>query len=123
MSVKRNIFGKRGEELAARHLERLGYTLLHRNYRTRAGEIDIIAKDDQAIVFVEVKARTSTKFGDPAGAVTRRKQAQISRVAEEFLVRENLYDNQARFDVVTVFAPERQQPTIEVIRNAFELCR
>jgi putative endonuclease len=113
--------GLAGEQLAAEHLCRCGYTILHRNYRTRSGEIDIIARHGQTVVFIEVKTRKNELFGSPAAAVTVRKQAQISRVAQEFLQREGLVACPARFDVVSVLAPPGTAPRLEVITDAFDL--
>jgi len=121
LSDKRSVLGKAGETLAAEYLRQSGYTVLERNYRSRSGEIDIIAKQGKTLVFAEVKTRKSASFGSPAAAVTVKKQAQISRVAQEYLARENLFDRPARFDVIAVFAPDGKKPQIEVITNAFDL--
>jgi putative endonuclease len=107
--------------LAANYLAGHGYTILHRNYRSKSGEIDIIARQGDTLVFVEVKTRRTNTFGSPAAAVTARKQLQISRVAQEFLAKENLFDTDARFDVVSVFSPDRDNVQVEVITNAFDL--
>ncbi|MGD9279831.1 MAG: YraN family protein, partial [Desulfobacterales bacterium] len=74
-------FGEQGEALAARRLKKAGYKIIETNYRTRLGEIDIIAKDKDTIVFVEVKSRRSVYFGNPKQAVTLQKQKKISLVA------------------------------------------
>ena len=113
-------FGYQGESIAERHLKKLGYKILERNYRTKLGEIDIIAKDKKTIVFVEVKTRKSGQFGNPKGAVTPAKQRKISMVALEYLKTMNRHDTKARFDVVAVMA-NRDTPQIEIIKNAFEL--
>lgn len=123
MSNRRSLLGQEGENTAAAYLRQRGYTILHRNYRSRSGEIDIIARHGKALVFAEVKTRRTTNFGSPAAAVTPRKQLQISRVAEEYLARENLFDSEARFDVVTVLAPQGKEPVVEIITNAFDLQR
>jgi len=122
LSDKRISLGKAGEALAAEHLRQSGYTILARNYRSHSGEIDIIARQGQTLVFAEVKTRKSATFGSPAAAVTVKKQAQISRVAQDYLARENLFDRPARFDVIAVLAPDGKKPHIEIITNAFELC-
>lgn len=122
MSDKRSLLGKAGEDLAADYLRRNGFTILERNYRSRSGEIDIIARQGNTLVFIEVKTRKSAAFGAPAAAVTSRKQAQISRVAQEYLAQQKLFDKPARFDVVAVLAPDGNQPQIELITDAFELC-
>jgi putative endonuclease len=123
LSNRRSLLGQEGENTAAEYLRRRGYTILHRNYRTRSGEIDIIARHGKALVFVEVKTRRTSDYGSPAAAVTSRKQQQISRVAEEYLARKNLFDSEARFDVVSVLAPLGEDPIVEIIANAFDLYR
>jgi putative endonuclease len=112
--------GEKGEAIAERHLKKKGYKILERNYRTKLGEIDIIAKDKKTIVFVEVKTRRSWQFGNPKGAVTPAKQRKISMVALQYLKTIDRHNTRARFDVVAVTAT-RDTPQIEIIRNAFEL--
>ena len=113
-------FGKRGEELAVVHLRKKGYKIIERNFRTRIGEIDIIAKHKGRIVFVEVKTRRSGRYGDPKFAVTARKQRKISMVALEYLKKHHSMQTSARFDVVTVQAAD-MGGAVEIIPNAFEL--
>jgi putative endonuclease len=120
MSDLKQQVGRSGEDLAAEHLGRRGYRIIHRNYRTRQAEIDIIARHRGAIVFVEVKARRSQDYGHPKWAVTPAKQRRISKAALEYLKRERLMDNRARFDVVTIQSVDAE-PRIEVFANAFEL--
>ena len=111
--------GKSGEDLAVRYLEKQGYTIIKRNYRQRIGEIDIIARDGKCLVFIEVKTRRTGRYGSPFEAVDSRKQAQISRVALEYITRYHYDDLEARFDVVAVQL-DGQAPRIELIKNAFE---
>lgn len=115
----RQSFGKTGEDLACRELERRGYAILARGYRSRFGEIDIVAKDDQTIVFIEVKARTGDDFGGGAAAVTPWKQRRISQMAVDYLSRNNLHDKPCRFDVVTVDMKD-SGPEIVVYVSAFD---
>ncbi len=111
--------GKSGEDAACRELQRLGYVILARRYRTRYGEIDLVARDGRTIVFVEVKARTNDRYGLPAEAVTLDKQARVSAMAEDYIARRGLAGAPCRFDVVTItFAGGRLK--VEVVRNAFE---
>ncbi len=77
--------GQRGEALALRYLERRGYEVLERNYRTRYGEIDLVVRRGTTLVFVEVKSRRGTAFGEPLEAVTPRKQEQVRLMAEQYL--------------------------------------
>jgi putative endonuclease len=112
--------GEKGEAIAVRQLKKNGYKILETNYLTKVGEIDIIAKDKDTIVFVEVKARRSVNFGSPKGAVTSQKQKKISLVALYYLKASNQITAKARFDVVAV-SLNRDKPRVEIIKNAFEL--
>lgn len=116
----RTALGRTGEELACRELRSRGYTILDRRYRTRAGELDIIARQDGIIVFVEVKARMSNDFGAPVDAVTRWKQRRICSMAADYLARKRLAEVPCRFDVVAITYRASEKPMIEIIANAFE---
>lgn len=107
-----------GEDLACAELRRRGYAILERRYRTRHGEIDIIARHEATIVFVEVKARAGSEFGGSAAAVTGWKQQRVVRMATDFLARRGLLDCPCRFDVVTVDFLGGA-PRIEVYSGAF----
>ena len=112
--------GKEGEDIAADWLASRGYTIVARNYRQRFGEVDIIASQDEYLVFIEVKARKSDQYGSPLEAVTYRKQRQLSRIANDYLMRTNGQDTCCRFDVVSVVLDNDKAPQVEVIVNAFE---
>jgi putative endonuclease len=120
MLNKRQRFGKIAEAMAARQLEKRGYKILARNHRTRLGEIDLIAMDGQTLVFIEVKARRSGRFGSAKHAVTPAKQKKISRVALSYLKETNQTDASARFDVVALDAGQ-DTGHLEIIKNAFDL--
>lgn len=120
MVTLRQRFGKTGESIAARFLRKQGYRILEQNYRTGLGEIDIIAKDRDTLVFVEVKARQSERYGKPKSAVTPRKQRKISMVALHYLKTTAQSHAKARFDVVSVLSAGAS-PEIELIKNAFDL--
>jgi putative endonuclease len=112
------LLGERGERAAARHLKRQGMRVLLRGYRTKRGEIDLIARDQDTLVFIEVKAR---RQGVPAEAVTPEKQRRLTIAAHQFLRRYGLFDVRSRFDVVAIVWPDdRSPPRIEHFRNAFE---
>jgi putative endonuclease len=113
-------FGQQGEAIAARHLKRCGYKILVQNYRNKVGEIDIIARDGETIVFVEVKTRRNDHFGNPKWSVTFQKQRKISMVALSYLKEFSLSGHKARFDVVAVIE-NGKKPVVEIIKNAFEL--
>jgi putative endonuclease len=120
MLNKRQQFGKESEALAVRHLKKNGYKILEQNYRNKLGEIDIIAKDNGVLVFVEVKARKTIYYGDPKWAVTPKKQRKISMVALYYLKTTKQTQVKARFDVVAL-SLVKDNPRIEIIKNAFEL--
>jgi putative endonuclease len=120
MRNRQQKFGEKGEALAVHRLKKAGYKIIETNYRTRLGEIDIVAKENDTIVFVEVKSRRSVHFGNPKQAVTLQKQKKISMVALYYLKTTGQSAAKARFDVVTVIA-NRDKPQVEIIKNAFEL--
>ncbi|MDG3005292.1 YraN family protein [Paludisphaera mucosa] len=112
------LLGDRGERAAARLLRREGLRVLRRGYRTAHGEIDLIARDGDVLVFVEVKAR---RRGVPAEAVTVEKQRRLTLAALHFLKRHGLLECRSRFDVVSVLWPDDDgEPTLEHYRDAFE---
>lgn len=120
--MDRNEAGRRGEDAAAAYLERVGLTIEARNWRSSAGEIDIIARDDAEFVFVEVKTRRSERAGTAEEAVSAAKQKRIARLAAAYLRSVGApEDTQARFDVVAirVIAPDRA--LLRHHRAAFEL--
>ena len=118
MSHERQEFGKEGENIAVRELERRGYEILAMRYRTRYGEIDIVAGDAGTIVFVEVKARATAEFGTAAEAVTASKQRRLASMATDYLARNRLTDRPCRFDVVAIDGAGAAR-RITVIRSAF----
>ena len=94
--------GKIGEDAAVNFLKQNGYEILEQNYYYNHGEIDIIAKDGKVLVFVEVKSRRSTRFGEPEESVTPKKQELLRRTAEGYAVEKNIGEIDCRFDVVSV---------------------
>lgn len=120
MSNRLQKLGKRGEQLGATFLIEKGYTIVEQNFRCKLGEIDLIARHGSTLVFIEVKTRTSSNFGTPASAVTKKKQAQISRVAQFYLQKNQLGQCDARFDVLALLVNSSGTVDIELIDNAFE---
>lgn len=120
MSDKSLQLGRSGEDLAEIFLKKSGYKILARNYRSKLGEVDIIARESDCICFIEVKARNTADFGLPKEAVAAKKQRQISKAALVYLKEKKLLDAKARFDVVSVLL-DGSSPKIELIRNAFDL--
>lgn len=111
--------GEQGEELAVAFLQKQGYRLLARCFRTKIGEIDIIVKKSGIIVFVEVKTRRSSFFGTPAQAVNRRKQDKIINTALNYLNYTNNHDAAIRFDILEVMIAGEGTPVCNHIINAF----
>ena len=111
--------GDEGEQIAREYLVRLGFQIVETNYRYgRRGEIDIVAKDGDVLVFCEVKMRKNDEYGDPEFALTLRKQAQIRKVAEAYLYEREIVDQECRFDVVAI-KKYGNKPEINYIPNAF----
>ena len=110
--------GDAGEQCAVEHLQREGYTIVSRNYRTRGGEIDIIALDGAILCFVEVRSRETDAFGDPLETVGRAKQRRIVKAARHYMVGRQQQDREIRFDVVGIVL--RPELRIQLVRGAFE---
>ena len=115
--AKHNDFGKQGEELAAQYLIEKGYEILERNWRNIHKEIDIIAKDGEYLVIVEVKTRQTDEYGDPDIAVTKQKQSRLIAAANAYLLRNKL-DIDTRFDIISIIFKDGN-PVIEHIEDAF----
>jgi putative endonuclease len=117
----RQQLGIDGEALAERLLRRAGLRILERRFRTRLGEIDLIAEDGRVLVFVEVKARRGLAFGRPAEAVDRKKQRRLTRVALLYLQRRGWLERACRFDVVEILAGPDGRHRLEHLVDAFEV--
>ncbi|MBN1381932.1 MAG: YraN family protein [Deltaproteobacteria bacterium] len=112
--------GKQGEDIAAAYLKKAGYRIIERNYRCIFGEMDIVARDGNTTVFVEVKSRRSDRFGEPQASVGPAKQKKLSMISMHYLKNKDLLDRNARFDVVAVkLTPDGHE--VKLIPNAFEL--
>lgn len=118
MTQTRQQLGWHGESVACAELEKLGYSIIERRFRTRFGEIDIIGNDGGTVVFVEVKAKTDGSFSDPAESVTRQKQRRLASMAEQYVAYQRLANTPCRFDVVAIdFAIT--PPRITIYKDAF----
>jgi putative endonuclease len=117
--TKKIITGKEGEKIAAAFLKKNGYRIIEINFRCPIGEIDIVAKEKNDLVFVEVKTRKSIELGYPEQAVGIRKQKKMSQLALWYLQKRKIADTNARFDVVAVtLIPENNE--VKLIKNAFD---
>jgi putative endonuclease len=114
----RQDFGKTGEDLATAELGRRGYAILARRYRTRYGEIDIVARDGATLVFVEVKARASADRGTALDAITPQKRRKLTMMAADYLARNALEEVACRFDVVAIDGAEGEM-RIVIYTDAF----
>jgi len=109
------ITGNLGESYAARLLKKKGYKIIAKNFRSRYGEIDIIAKDGETYVFIEVKTRNSEKYGKPEEAVTPTKLVHIKTTAEYFLIKNNILSRNMRIEVVAISFDKNIGLTTKVI--------
>jgi putative endonuclease len=116
----RQELGKRGEDLACAELERLGYVVVDRRFRTRRGELDIVARDGSVLVFVEVRARTGSRYGTPFESVTWQKRQRLSQMAASYLSIKRVARVACRFDVVSI-VEEHGTQKIELMRGAFDM--
>ena len=117
MGQNRRNIGSQYEKLAGAYLEKQGFEILEYNVYSRAGEIDIVAKDGEYLVFVEVKYRKDTMYGNPLEAVSITKQRTISKCALSYLKKHKLMNMPIRFDVIGICGDD-----ITLIKNAFEFC-
>jgi putative endonuclease len=108
-----------GEKLATEFIKELGYEIITKNYFYRKGEIDIIAKDGELLVFIEVKYRKNLEFGRPELQITKSKQHQIKKVALGYLFEHDIKETQCRFDVIAILHLPETDPEINHIVNAF----
>ena len=119
--AKHNELGKQGEEIAAQYLIEKGYEIVERNWRNKHKEIDIIAKDGEELVIVEVKARQTDEYGDPDIAVTKNKQRMLIAAANAYIFKNQL-DVETRFDIISIVFKDGE-PVIEHVEDAFLPCR
>jgi putative endonuclease len=112
--------GSYGEELALKKIKKLGYKKIIRNYRCPLGEVDLVARDGDCLVFIEIKTRKGKSIAYAKEAVDARKRRQLSKVALSYMKSNQCNDVKARFDVVAITI-DQGQTNIEVIQDAFEL--
>ncbi len=118
MPSARQLLGRWGEETALSYLQAHGHTLQARNYRCRYGEVDLITRQADDLVFVEVKTRRSNRYGPPELAITARKQQHLLQTAQHYLLAHDLDEHPWRIDVVTVWRGPNDRTRIEVFENA-----
>lgn len=124
MTTPRQDLGESGENLAVSDLEARGYAIVDRRYRTRYGEIDVIARDGETLVFVEVRRKTGESCGSALESVTPDKQWRVIRMAMEYLARNDLYDRcPVRFDVVAIDDEPDGTARLTLLQGAFDATR
>jgi putative endonuclease len=121
LSAHRGRLGGEGEKLAERFLRKQGYRILARNYRCSCGEIDLIARDGETVAFVEVKGKSTGRFGSPLEAVTARKRQRLVLVAKHYLTACTLHHLHTRFDVVGIRWTTGSAPSVVLIKDAFRV--
>jgi putative endonuclease len=119
MARWRQAVGAYGEQLAAQHLAAVGMVVLDRNWRCRRGEIDIVARDGDALVFCEVKTRRGEAYGPPAAAVVATKARRLRQLAALWLQAHPVRPDEVRFDVISIRPGPRGEPDVEHLRSAF----
>ena len=111
--------GALGEKIAAEYLTGRGYIILERNFRSREGEIDIIAEKDDSLVFIEVRTRTSNSYGTPEESLTAQKKERLIALAEVYIEGRDYLPSSWRIDVVAIeLGPKREVSRLEIIENA-----
>lgn len=119
MTADRRRLGERGEDAAAAFLERIGMQVLERNWRCAAGEVDIVALDEDSVVLVEVKTRRTVRKGTPEESITPAKQRRYSRLAKAYLQSAGLTETLLRFDVITLLVLAENRALLRHHRAAF----
>jgi len=112
------MLGNRAEKRALKYLKQQGLHAVEQNYNSRFGEIDLIVRDHEYLVFVEVRYRKNASYGGALASIDRHKQAKLRRTAQHYLIRHKLSDSACRFDILCLEG-ELRKPTIEWIKNAF----
>jgi putative endonuclease len=119
MGMQSYELGRQGEEIAEQYLLDKGYKVLERNYHSQQGEIDLVAREGEFLVFVEVKSYSFRSLGTPQGAVRKNKKGSIVHAAETYLYKNKIKDTYCRFDVVTIYRRLDGSRAIELYKNAF----
>lgn len=110
--------GRRGEQLAKAHLQQSGYTILHENWTHGRAEVDLIARHNDELIFVEVKTRTGNRYGEPEDFVDARKQKLLAKAADEYVYQAG-HAGEIRFDIVAILFNPQKDFTLTHIKDAF----
>ncbi|MBU0687572.1 MAG: YraN family protein [Candidatus Margulisbacteria bacterium] len=121
MSKESYLIGKAGEDLAESYLTGKGYIIIERNFRSRRGEIDLIAFEKDALAFVEVKNYSFRSYLSPLDSISRTKKTCLTHAAKSFLIRKNMHHKACRFDVLIIFSNNDSKKRFLLIKNAFQI--
>jgi len=120
--ANKDVLGRKGEKLALKHLKKLGYRTITKNYRTTMGEIDLIMQEGESLVFVEVKTRQDESFARAEDAINYRKRKKLTATARHFIQSNELHQCPCRFDTIAVIIGDNAKPVIRHQINAFGPC-
>ncbi len=122
MSDSRQRLGRWGEDLAVSYLEKEGYSIIERNFRTRYGEVDVVASKGGQVIFIEVRTKSSDAYGGPEESITARKREHLMLAAQEYLQSNGLEDSSWRIDLVAVQVDRRNDAVrVDLVENAVEM--
>ena len=119
MGMESYQLGQEGEGIAEQYLLKQGYQIIEKNFRSQQGEVDLIARDGDYLVFVEVKSYSYRSYGSPVGAVRKNKKQSVIHAARTYLYKKKIKDTYCRFDVVTIYRKMDGSQAIELYKNAF----
>ncbi len=120
MGLKSYLAGIKGEELAEQYLSQRGYQIIERNFHSQQGEIDLVAKDQDVLAFVEVKNYSFRSFGSPLGAVRKSKRQSIIHAARTYLYKKAVANTFCRFDVLIIYRDRCNRLAVELYKDAFK---
>jgi len=121
MAMRSYLLGVSGEATAERYLQAKGYSIVAKNFRSQQGEIDLVARKDEFLVFVEVKNYSFSNYRSPASAIRKSKKESIIHAARYYLFVNRINDLNCRFDVLTITRRQGSEPVIDHLENAFEV--
>jgi len=123
MGIESYQIGKKGEEIAEKYLIQCGYEILEKNFHSQQGEIDIVAREGDFLVFIEIKNYSFRSFGSPLGAIRKSKRENLIHAARTYIHKKNIKGINCRFDVVTIYRRPDGSRAIELFKNAFQADR
>ncbi|MDD3839627.1 MAG: YraN family protein [Clostridia bacterium] len=120
MKNKNKLVGLEGEIIALNYLRKKGYKIIEKNFRCKVGEVDLVCMEGEYLVFVEVKTRSTFRYGRPSDAINYYKQMKYPAIATIFIKMNKMFDTPVRFDIVEVIRVDKDKYEINLIKNAFD---